>query len=1560
MSNPPEPQYPILAKMLDRLYVALMRGPGLNCKPHSSRQRIDLTDLEAFDDLPPNEVLQRLMGEQRDVRVNARVPQPEGFQLGGWHKSKKKSPPPPPPETPAPAPESSELPETGESAEDTSPELEAEPPAVKPEPPEDPAVRAFRRQRSLLTKLRNLSDDAKTYEQDTGVHALNIGYPVLSIPPGAAGGTRRILAPVAFIPVSLTVKAGGKPGIELACRGEGEDRIKPNPALMAWLERETGQSLPDDLFGDDEGDQPWKEVQQLIACVAKMLELPGLTLSGVPGVPGAEPSTASDVAGSESSDADAEQKTDGAEVPTERELAERFDLESTPRTDDLPEGIALLSSAVLGLFPASNQGLLRDTREMMKQPELTGPVESFVKAGVSLAESPRPIEVPSAEEQHPLADAAPRDVTAERFVARADPCQGRTVMLARTSTGLVMHGPPGTGKSQTITNIIGDHLARGQRVLFVCDKRTALDVVAHRLASLGLDGLCAVVHDAQRDQRSLYMGIRAQLDALSDTKTYAGAEKRVEKIDRELGKIHDELTALHTALMEAPAPVNSPDTPDTPDTPSSDPVGDGESFHELMGRWLSISAPALPEDSLTDVSLEQLERLGSEIEVVLERGVSVGYADNAWAQCAGSSLAVYLSRRSDAMRQALASCVEDARSADATRHDAIPPFEASEDLPAQATRRETLRGLLAWVKENPDAEAGARVGGLDAVEAERQLAQIKGAQASRAALESPLEDEIWLIVKDDLPSHRAIAEQLGALEQYLESAEKWWGFLAWGAKKQAAKVLRGYGLGRNTAAAERLRGFLKGLRERIGLTVIVGRLTGEESASGVMDDGALRRTLTQYENLLDARVQSAGDAALAEPTRQALTDEAGRSGLLDGLKRSPARAEALGRLESAMTKLDLFDAEWLTGVRAQCRAGSAIAPLMLRLQEGFDDLESVLRVKDGVATLPASCRPAMRALLDNSIDPAMGVGALTKRVLAHTLTRRVAEDPRLAKLDPAAIEHSFSRYGDLEDQKRELVKDVVLHRWRSHQKKRLLSATGTRKNALGAALQQRLFVRGSRAMRLRQVIALGRSTTYDDGGDDPLFDMAPVWLASPETVAQVFPREALFDVVVFDEASQCRLEEALPVLTRAKRVVIAGDPKQLPPTRFFEASVSRSDDAPIETEDDLFEAQQSEVEDLLAAALNLDVQESYLDVHYRSRNADLIEFSNQQFYNDRLQAIPGHPRNRTRYAPLNLHRVPEPVYDERINVPEAAEVVRIVDELLRRAEPPSIGIASFNLAQRDLIAEMLDERAMEDDDFSQRLAIARTRTGDDSFEGLFVKNLENVQGDERDHIVISTTYGPNPEGRFYRRFGPLAMPGGGRRLNVLVTRARQEVHLVTSIPAEAYRSYDIPPQGSTPSGSWLLFAYLRYAETLQSAYEENHRVLEQAAASEAQSFVRETRSPSRLAEAMGHRLARKQGVATDVFWGNDGFCVDLALHHPTRAEDVTVGVMCDFARFDLAPDAVEWDIYRCQILKWQGWALERLWSPTYFRDPTRAVNQIMQAADKEALQYPSESPTEGG
>jgi len=1468
----------ILSKMLDRLFAAIVNGPSLNCRPHHSRQRVDLMQLAKLGDASPAEALRLVLSDAAAATIGARIPAPP-VRAAPW---------------------------TGKPRSDDEP--------APDEPPELAAARrAWADQQGLLTKLRTLVDEARTYENDTGVHVLNLGFPLLSLPPGVVAGkqqgSRRVLAPVAFIPVSLTVRAGvGGGAVEIACKADEVDRVAPNEALLAWLEQQTGKAAGE-LFADEDGASPWREIAGIVRHV-----------SGVLGIQVPECFV-------------------GDEAPPTIELV------AAPKSEELAGRAQVILSAVLGLFPMANQGLLRDTRELIQgdgaeEEGRGGPIESFLRVDASLAPEPRADEAPDPRPR------VSRRAGGERLVAAADPCQARAVVLARSSTGLVIHGPPGTGKSQTITNIIGDHLARGERVLFVCDKRTALDVVANRLEHLGLGSLCAVVHDPQRDQRELYRSIREQLEALSDMKTHPKALGTVEGMDQELERLHTELSQVHQGVMAGPA---------------------GEpSLHELVGQWLAlpVSEPgSIDPATLRDARLVDFDGALVGIREVLARALAAGYAANPWVAAAGLRLEELVSRPMDQFRGVMDGCVRAGEALDRTADPSIPPFLAKRPLDQQAAARARLAGLVERALEVADGAVRTLWATKDAEGVRRGRKALQDAGPSIELIRSQAPDaELLAVVRDAMPPAAEIARRLGALEAYLPSAGAWWGFLAFGRKPAAARVLLPLGLPVDAQGAKRGRGFYQWLRAVRVVEGLIAQFQGG-GASAAIDAEGLGRAAASHEAVL-AALAAAHDDELLRPMAGAITGamragpgSAEASGLLKGLQQSGARAAALGAIEQTAGSSGLLNKDWCAERSALWRGGESAGPGMAALRERLGSLEDVLRVREGLARLPGALGPAARTLAGASAEVEDGLGTIRRGVVEAEVIRRLAASPEIRALDPRRMETLFERCAELEEKKRSKVADAIVHRWVERQRERLLASTGSRLNSAGADVRRRLTMRGRNAMRLRQVLALGRAAE----GGDPVLDLRPVWMASPETVAQIFPRHAVFDVVVFDEASQCRLEEALPVLTRAKRVVIAGDPKQLPPTRFFESAVAQSDMEEPETDQQLFEVQQSEVEDLLGAALGLDVQQSYLDVHYRSRNSDLIAFSNDQFYSSRLQPIPGHPKNRARFAPLTLYRV-QGLYDKRTNEPEAEQVCRIVRDLLKRAQPPSIGIGCFNLPQRDLISEKLEEMAAKDPWFAGALAATRTRRGPGAAEGLFVKNLENVQGDERDHIIISTTYGPDKSGRFYRRFGPLAMPGGGRRLNVLVTRAREEIHLVTSIPAEVYRALPPVPQGQSPGGGWLLFAYLQFAENLAARYESVRRALAgqessgraDADAAEDEAEVRmvpaadvitnESRSPSVLAAAMGERLAAAHGLGSVVHWGNDGFCVDVAVRHPVRAEDVTVGVLCDLSRYALADDAVEWDLFRTAILRSQGWDLHRVWSPVLFRDARGGLEAVAQKA----------------
>lgn len=1388
----------VLQRMLDRLYASMGSGPAINCRPHNSRQRIDLATVAKLDGTEPAVIAAAILGEKGEAKLRA----------------------------------AASMPRAEASAETES----------------SPEQKAWLEQQATLTKLRNIAEDARLYAQDTGAHVLQLGFPLLQIPPGRTS-TRRILAPIAFVPVQVAVKSGRVQGVELAAAGEGVDRVVPNVALLAWIERQTGKKLAD-LFADEEGTDPWREIRELTAAVASALEI-----ANAP-IPGPELTL----------------------VPTRRSDDEEGDAPS------------ILPSAVLGLFPLASLGLVRDTEGMMDGSiAVDGPVQSFLRAGVGLG-------------NHATA-ATPGD--RERLVSTADPCQARAVRLARVAKGLVIHGPPGTGKSQTITNVIGDHLARGERVLFVCDKRTALDVVHNRLEHLGLGRLCAVVHDPQRDQRDLYLGIREQLDGLPEAPVDARAEGELQQIEKELDTLHRELTEHHHALSGTDG---------------------GPSFHELVGAWLA--EPAATE--LEGVKLADLEGHQRDVRELFERGEAEGWADNPWRDALGTSLESYLALPAATWRERLAAAEARAVGLDAAPSELTYP---AGDAAAIATERDALATriedtakiaapeLARWAAADPAAAARART----------QLASV--APQVELIREKPLDAQLSRV--QVAFGTAEIAVWLARLLTWLQVARKWYGFLFFGRRKAAREILERLGLTLDATAGDRAVAYLESVRTRLEVQAVQQQVLSLSAPALPADDQMVRDADSNRIALELITALPDRDAAWI---RERLSDPAQ---VVAALRASAQRGRALAAFEQALAQAALFAPAWLERLLADARAGGSVGAILGALVRRSGSIEGLLRMRGILRELPTGLADATVRLLDERTELETGLSALRRSALAGEIRGRLAAHPILTRLDAARLKSAHDRHRLLHGRRAEVVRRSVLHRWVSRQKDRMLAGTGTRLNGAGTEVRRRLMLRGERAMKVRQVIAAGASVE----GGDPIFDLRPVWMASPQTVAQIFPPAPVFDVVIFDEASQCRLEEALPVLLRAKRVVIAGDPRQLPPTRFFESGVAMSD-GQVEAEDEqgLFEEQQSDVEDLLGAALNLEIEQAYLDVHYRSSNGDLIEFSNRSFYESRLQAIPGHPRNRAKVPPIKLRQV-NGTYEKRQNGAEAAAVVALVRELLSSESPPSIGIACFNLAQRDLILEALDGAAAEDSVFAGKLAAARARRGSGSFEGLFVKNLENVQGDERDHMIISTTYGPDSKGRFYRRFGPLGMPGGGRRLNVLVTRARQMVHLVTSIPPELYRSLPAIEEGRQPNGGWLLFSYLNFAEALAGVYAKDEIAQRNAPPA---LEVHPTRKPSGLAELLGSHVV-EEGRSAEIHWGNDGFTVDLA-HYPPGDPAQAGGVLIDGSRYDKSDDPVEWDLFRTGVLEGQGWQLQRVWSPQLFRDPDTVVRSLVPPAPAQVAQ----------
>jgi very-short-patch-repair endonuclease len=421
--------------------------------------------------------------------------------------------------------------------------------------------------------------------------------------------------------------------------------------------------------------------------------------------------------------------------------------------------------------------------------------------------------------------------------------------------------------------------------------------------------------------------------------------------------------------------------------------------------------------------------------------------------------------------------------------------------------------------------------------------------------------------------------------------------------------------------------------------------------------------------------------------------------------------------------------------------------------------------------------------------------------------------------------------------------------------------------------------------------------------------MKPCWMMSPASVAQfVKPGGAEFDLVMIDEASQMKPEEALGAIGRGGQLVVVGDPQQLPPTSFF-------DRVGIPEEGDDVSEDHIDTESILDMALSVFHPARELRWHYRSRHESLIAFSNHHFYDDKLVVFPSRSGRHENFG-VEYRKV-DGLYTPKagVNVREARVVAEAAVEFMARHASRSLGIVTINQAQREILMEEMDRLFARDS-----RAEAYRRHWDGTLEAFFVKNLENVQGDERAVIFISTVYGPEqPGGRVAQRFGPINTAGGHRRLNVLFTRAREKTVVFSSMEAA-----DVIPTQSSREGVVIMKHYLEYAKSGR---------LPTGAPSE--------REPDSDFEVFVAKRLRKEGLEVVAQVGVAGYFIDIAVKDPNDPNRYLLGIECDGATYHSARSARDRDRLRQEILEDRGWALYRIWSTDWFSDPDRETAKLV-------------------
>ena len=426
-------------------------------------------------------------------------------------------------------------------------------------------------------------------------------------------------------------------------------------------------------------------------------------------------------------------------------------------------------------------------------------------------------------------------------------------------------------------------------------------------------------------------------------------------------------------------------------------------------------------------------------------------------------------------------------------------------------------------------------------------------------------------------------------------------------------------------------------------------------------------------------------------------------------------------------------------------------------------------------------------------------------------------------------------------------------------------------------------------------------------------ELKPCFMMGPQAVAQFLePGRLQFDLVVMDEASQLRPQEAIGAIARGKQLVVVGDPKQLPPTSFFARMTSTDGD-----DDGLGQMATSDAESILDVCISHFQPVRTLRWHYRSRHESLIAFSNHHFYRGNLVVFPS-PYPKSKALGLRYHYVADGVYESQMNQAEAYRVVDAAVEHILHRPNDSLGLVTLNIKQRDLVAELLEERLR----ILPEAVEFRQRWEADGM-GLFIKNLENVQGDERDCIVISTTFGRQKGADVVRQnFGPISREGGWRRLNVLFTRARKSVAVFSSMRPE-----DIVVDARTPEGTRALRDYLEFARTGVLPIERETDL-----------------PPDSDFEVAVMDVLRSKGFEVTSQLGVAGFRIDIAVKHPVHRSGYLAAIECDGASYHSGVSVRDRDRIRQEILENLGWKgrIWRIWSTDWFRNPLAETERLLQ------------------
>ena len=1067
-------------------------------------------------------------------------------------------------------------------------------------------------------------------------------------------------------------------------------------------------------------------------------------------------------------------------------------------------------------------------------------------------------------------------------VVDSDSSQTLAVVDAKLGRNLVIQGPPGTGKSQTITNLIAEAIADGKTVLFVAEKMAALEVVKRRLDKVHIGDACLELHSHTANKRSVLHELKRTLEL---------GEPQFGDVQEDRNLLRVQRDCLNEYARVVNAPIRK-----TGFTPN-----------EVIGRAhrIRMSHPHAewPELEMKDCprwtrqGYDERRRLIGDIQALVN-AIGVPSQHIFWQSgCSQYTDSGDVRRKLKAVLGAMRLWKDHVSSLctllqpeKMLRDPARPEVALLVDTARRVIEAPRLEGVDHRSREWSDRGAEIEKVGRQALE----IAEIHGSYGS------VLVPEAW---ESDVLECRQALSELGA---------KWWRGLS-GRYRNARKLLRGICRGDvpeesaqqvavvdGILRVQRLRGNIaenEGILSRLFPGFDLGSSFDGYRRLGETVVWLLRLHADTADGKVDVNIHAMLESNTEVATLQGIIESVGDAdrnlveavGALESLLewRADRSANGVPLVDRPFSSLE----NWITAAHADADA--------LRGVIRFNQMEKEARSRglDDAVNLSSSWQEAGWRLLD-LFDLVCYKGWMADVMREH---------PVLFELDAVTHEETVNQFRRLDLSVFEDNRAIVAQR---HWNRVPRQYGGGQRGVL-----QREFQKKRRHLPLRKLMSKAGNAIQQ---------IKPVFMMSPLSIAKFLPPGSVrFDLVVFDEASQVRPVEAIGAILRSQQAVVVGDTKQLPPTSFFDRLDSGD-------EDDEERSETADLESILGMFCAQGAPERMLRWHYRSRHESLITVSNHEFYGNRLVVFPS-PDKGQEASGLSLQHGPEWLYRRgrggRVNVKEAQVVAQAVMAHARSSPELTLGVAAFSISQARRIedeVELLRRR----DGSCEEFFVAHPH------EPFFVKNLETVQGDERDVILISIGYGKVEGGHMSMNFGPLNNDGGERRLNVLITRARRRCLVYANFNAS-----DLDMRRSKARGVEALKAFLHYAET---------GVLDVPAPT-----GREADSPFESAVAAA---LRNRGYDIEHQVGSAGFYIDLAVVDPKRPGRYLLGIECDGASYHSARSARDRDRLRQQVLEGLDWTIHRIWSTDWYLDPRRELAKVEAAIRGATDRTPEPSP----